>query len=198
MHKVFKVGAMGNAAMVCGGRSERAAVTVLQADGNVLSFYSSRVRVVDLILDYPNHFVCHSSSLVLLQRGKILPLHTLLVPGEVYFLLPMPNGPSHGETEAEDESDTSSLLHIEPPRRAVHRTGTTKFVISTEQFSKIMAGSIKEGRGSHRGGGAMTSSTVKRKRSTSSRGSKQVPKTNSSAQTPWRPALSSIEEVTAN
>jgi hypothetical protein len=176
---------MGNAAMVCGGRGERDAVTVLQADGNVLSLYS-RVRVVDLILDYPNHFVCHSSSLVLLQHGKILPLHTLLVPGEVYFLLPMP-GADHSHEDDEEEADTSSLLHIEPPRRAVHRTGSMKFVISTEQFSKIMAGSIKEGRR----GGHLHQSSSKRKRAV------RASKVQKSPQ-PWRPALSSIEEVAAN
>ncbi|KAG0624508.1 hypothetical protein M758_3G253000 [Ceratodon purpureus] len=177
---------MGNAAMVCGGRGERAAVTVLQADGNVLSLYS-RVRVVDLILDYPNHFVCHSSSLVLLQHGKILPLHTLLVPGEVYFLLPMP-GVDHSH-EDEEESDMSSLLRIEPPRRAVHRTGSMKFVISTEQFSKIMAGSIKEGR--HSGSSGVHQSSSVRKRAVRSNKVQKTPQ-------PWRPALSSIEEVAAN
>lgn len=194
---------MGNAALVCGGRSgleARSPVTVLQADGNVLTLFGTRVRVVDLILDYPNHFVCHSSSIILLQQGKILPLHTLLVPGEVYFLLPMPLRPDH-----DNESDTSSLLHIEPPRRAVQRTGSTKFVISTEQFAKIMARTaVKEGRA---GGHGVSLSTVKRKRQ-SARGSKATAKSSSSSSSssssnhapmaPWRPALSSIEEVAAN
>lgn len=186
---------MGNAAM-CGGRpgpEARSPVTVLQSDGNVLTLSSSRVRVVDLILDYPNHFVCHSSSIILLQHGKILPLHTLLVPGEVYFLLPMPHRP-----DQDNESDTSSLLHIEPPRKAVHRTGSTKFVISTEQFAKIMARTaVKEGRS---GSGVVTGSTVKRKRQ--ARGSKAMAKSSSSTgnapMAPWRPGLSSIEEVAAN
>lgn len=177
--------------MVCGGRGERDAVTVLQADGNVLQLYS-RVRVVDLILDYPNHFVCHSSSLVLLQHGKILPLHTLLVPGEVYFLLPMPGADhSHDDQDAAD-SDTSSLLHIDPPRKGVHRNGTLKFVISTEQFSRIMAGSIKEGPRHSTAPPGLHQSSSKRKRAV--RASK-VQKTTGQ---PWRPALSSIEEVAAN
>lgn len=182
---------MGNAVMVCGGRGYRDAVTVLQADGNVLSLYS-RVRVVDLILDYPNHFVCHSSLLVMMQHGKILPMHTLLEPGEVYFLLPKPGHGHGGADDQSDErsencSDTSSLLQIEPPRRAVQRTGSMKFVISTEQFSKIMSGSIKEGRiknGSHE-------TSTKRRRASRETRFKKAPM-------PWRPALSSIQEVAAN
>ena len=166
---------MGNGAL-CAGRGDRDAVTVLQANGNVLSYYN-RVRVVDLILDFPNHFVCHSSSLVLMQQGRILPLHTILVPGEVYFLLPIPGREAKPNG---DDSDTSSLLHIEPPRRAVNRTGSMKFVISTEQFSKILSGSIKEG------------STVSRRRTHRRTSARRKPATG------WRPALSSIEEVTAN
>lgn len=182
---------MGNAAMVCAGRGDRDAVTVLRADGKVLSFYS-RVAVVDLILDHPNHFVCR--LLMPKQQAKILPMHTVLEPGEVYLLLPIPcnshgGGDSEVEERAEDYSDSSSLLHREPPRQAVQGTVSMKFVISTEQFTKIMSGSIKEGRLKKSKG---QGTAKKRNRSRSKEASMKGPHTH------WRPALSSIQEVAAN
>ncbi|KAG0555930.1 hypothetical protein KC19_11G013900 [Ceratodon purpureus] len=176
---------MGNAALCAGRASHADAVTVLKADGNVLTFEST-VRVADLILEFPNHFMCHSSSLLLLQQVKILPLGTTLIPGEVYFLVPIPGQEiqDHGPGVDED-CDTDSLLHIDAPQKNIHGPGRMKFVISPEHFAKIMSGSVlKEGRS-------------KLKRQLSKKLQLQPKKPSPSSNVSWQPRLPSIGEVEA-
>lgn len=178
---------MGNAALCAGRASHAAAVTVLKADGNVLTFENT-VRVADLILEFPNHFMCHSSSLLLLQQLKILPRGTTLIPGEVYLLVPIPGQESENNRPAvEEDSDTESLLYIEPPQRNIQRTSHTsmKFVISPEHFSRIMSGSVlKEGRS-------------KLKRQLSKKLLLQPKKPSPASNISWQPRLPSIGEVEA-
>ena len=176
---------MGNAALCAGRASHAAAVTVLKADGNVLTFENT-VRVADIILEFPNHFMCHSSSLLLLQQVKILPRGATLIPGEVYFLVPIPGQESENNRSAVEESDTESLLYIEPPQRNIQRTsGSMKFVISPEHFSRIMSGSVlKEGRS-------------KLKRQLSKKLLIQPKKPSPASNISWQPRLPSIGEVEA-
>jgi hypothetical protein len=159
---------------------------VLKADGSVLTFENT-VRVADLILEFPNHFMCHSSSLFLPRKVKILPLGSTLIPGEVYFLVPNPGHEVKSVGLAvEEDSDNDSLLHTEKPQRNIQSTpGSTKFVISQETFSSIMSGSVlKEGRS-------------KLKRQLSRRLQLQPKKPSSTSNMSWQPRLPSIGEVEA-
>lgn len=177
---------MGNTALCAGGASRADAVTVLKADGSVLTLENT-VRVADLILEFPNHFLCHSSTLLLLQQVKILPLGTTLIPGEVYFLVPIPGREIKNDGAAvEEDSDTNSLLHIDPPQRTIQSTpGSMKFVISPEHFSRIMSGSVlKEGRS-------------KLKRKLSKRLLLQSKKPSPASDLLWQPRVPSIGEVEA-
>lgn len=121
-------------------------VTVLQSDGRVLEF-SRSLRVADLLYDHPKHFVCHSSALVLLQQGKMLPANSLLMRGEVYFLLPLPKSKSENQAPpkgAENVAPVPSSQQQLLPREDAKPAGTMKFLITKQQLAKILAeGSIK-------------------------------------------------------
>ncbi|KAG6556505.1 hypothetical protein Mapa_001831 [Marchantia paleacea] len=126
-----KAKAMGNT-VGSNRKGAKQVVTVLQADGRVLEF-PRPIRVSDLLYDHPNHFVCHSSALVLMQQGKMLPHNTLLNRGHVYFLLPLPSA-----SPAVVESAPLLLSEGIKPAK------TMKFVISKQQLAKILAeGNIK-------------------------------------------------------
>lgn len=133
---------MGNAQ---GGhrKGSKQVVTVLESDGRVLEFPRS-LRVADLLYDHPKHFVCHSSALVLLQQGKMLPPNAILMRGEVYFLLPLPKSKADDNQSARGVESGSPLSSAQQPREESRTGGTMKFLITKQQLAKILAeGSIK-------------------------------------------------------
>lgn len=60
---------------------------IVHCNGLVDEFYMP-VRVGELIVDYPDHFICHSSDLNILQNVPPLPDDEEMEVGQVYFLLP--------------------------------------------------------------------------------------------------------------
>jgi hypothetical protein len=149
---------MGNAA-ICRGKGDMVEfTTVLRGNGTVLTFYSP-MRVADLLQEYPGHFVCHSSSLLLTHEGKILAADMILTPGETYFLLPLPRSktPDAGTTGDKDDLQAaiSSSFSQRGDKGTVSKTpqqqeeeeggsGTMKFAVSNEMFSSILSGSMRE------------------------------------------------------
>ncbi len=131
---------MGNVAL-CGAKEDGEFVTVLRGNGSVLTFYNPML-VADLLHEYPGHFVCHSSSLLLLHEGKILPPQTILTPGETYFLLPFPRKESNSSEDphAPCRGQADSLQQQEQQQWS----GTMRFTISNELFAKILSGSMRE------------------------------------------------------
>ncbi|CAM6014016.1 unnamed protein product [Sphagnum balticum] len=127
---------MGNVAL-CGAKEDGEFVTVLRGNGSVLTFYNPMI-VADLLHEYPGHFVCHSSSLLLLHEGKILPPQTILTPGETYFLLPFPRKEFNS---SEDQGQADSLQQQQEQQQW---SGTMRFTISNELFAKILSGSMRE------------------------------------------------------
>jgi len=132
---------MGNASF-CGAKGDEPFVTVLRGNGAVLTFFSP-MRVADLLQEYSGHFVCHSSSLLLMHEVKLLPPHTILTPWETYFLLPFP---ASRKSNCDDlgSASSSSPCRADDPQQQLQGTGTMKFVISNELFAKILTGSIAE------------------------------------------------------
>jgi hypothetical protein len=132
---------MGNASF-CGAKGDEPFVTVLRGNGAVLTFFSP-MRVADLLQEYPGHFVCHSSSLLLMHEVRLLPPHTILTPLETYFLLPFP---ASRKSNCDDlgSASSSSPCRADDPQQQRQGTGTMKFVISNELFAKILTGSIAE------------------------------------------------------
>jgi hypothetical protein len=128
---------MGNAA-ICGDKADVDFVTVLRGNGTVLTFYNP-MRVAVLLQGYPGHFVCHSSSLLLMHEGKILPPHTILAPGETYFLLPVPSRKSNSNDDSTTSSSSSPQRQAGLPQQEDSRT--MKFAVSNELFAKILSGS---------------------------------------------------------
>ncbi len=127
---------------VCGAKGDEPFVTVLRGNGAVLTFFSP-MRVADLLQEYPGHFVCHSSSLLLLHEVKLLPPHTILTPWETYFLLPFP---ASRKSNCDDlgSASSSSPCRADDPQQQRQGTGTMQFVMSNELFAKILTGSIAE------------------------------------------------------
>lgn len=125
-------------------KGSKQVVTVLQSDGRVLEF-SCSLRVADLLYDHPKHFVCHSSALLLLQQGKMLPQNAQLMRGEVYFLLPVPKSNPESQSppmSAENAVSVTSTQQL--PQEEAKAAGTMKFLITKQQLAKILAeGSIK-------------------------------------------------------
>ncbi|CAK9225051.1 unnamed protein product [Sphagnum jensenii] len=132
---------MGNAS-ICGAKGDEPFVTVLRGNGAVLTFFSP-MRVADLLQEYSGHFVCHSSSLLLMHEVKLLPPHTILTPWETYFLLPFP---ASRKSNCDDlgSASSSSPCRADDPQQQLQGTETMKFVISNELFAKILTGSIAE------------------------------------------------------
>ncbi|CAM6095931.1 unnamed protein product [Calypogeia fissa] len=123
-------------------KGSKQVVTVLQSDGRVLEF-SRSLRVADLLCDHPKHFVCHSSALVLLQQGKMLPPDAMLMRGEAYFLLPTPKSKCESKFSSPMQND-AQLTQSEQPREEPKAGGTMKFLITKQQLARILAeGSIK-------------------------------------------------------
>lgn len=119
-------------------KGSKQVVTVLQSDGRVLEFTHS-LRVADLLFHHPKHFVCHSSSLVLLQQGKMLPPKAVLMRGEVYFLLPLPkNKPDYQSPPKAAENVVPSTTFGQPPREEVRPASTMKFLVTKRQLAKIL------------------------------------------------------------
>jgi hypothetical protein len=131
---------MGNVAL-CGAKEDGEFVTVLRGNGSVLTFYNPML-VADLLHEYPGHFICHSSSLLLSHEGKILPPQTILTPGETYFLLPFPRKEfnSSEDPHAPCRGQADSLQQQEQQQWS----GTMRFSISNELFAKILSGSMRE------------------------------------------------------
>jgi hypothetical protein len=125
-------------------RGSKHVVTVLQNDGKVLEF-SRSLRVADLLHDHPKHFVCHSSALVLLQQGKMLPRDAVLMRGEVYFLLPLPKSKRNNQPSTIPETGAPLTSgHQRQPGEETKSGGTMKFLITKQQLAKILAeGSVK-------------------------------------------------------
>ncbi|CAM6039460.1 unnamed protein product [Sphagnum compactum] len=170
---------MGNAA-ICGDKVDVDFVTVLRGNGTVLTFYNP-MRVAVLLQGYPGHFVCHSSSLLLMHEGKILPPHTILAPGETYFLLPVPSTKSNSNNDSTTSSSSSS-----PQRQAglpqQEDSRTMKFAVSNELFAKILSGSsMRED---------SLSESSKRRRNEERTPLLERPKS-------WEPRLCTVAEVTA-
>lgn len=71
----------------CVGGNPR--VRVVLSDGTVEDF-EKPITVAELMMDYPQHFVCQSISTqsASLQKKSILPAIVELEPGRVYYLLP--------------------------------------------------------------------------------------------------------------
>ncbi len=128
---------MGNAA-ICGDNADVDFVTVLRGNGTVLTFYNP-MRVAVLLQGYPGHFVCHSSSLLLMHEGKILPPHTILAPGETYFLLPVPCRKSNSDNDSTTSPSSCPQRQAGLPQQEDSRT--MKFAVSNELFAKILSGS---------------------------------------------------------
>lgn len=131
---------MGNVAL-CGAKEDGEFVTVLRGNGSVLTFYNPML-IADLLQEYPGHFVCHSSSLLLSHEGKILPPQTILTPGETYFLLPFPRKESNSSEDphAPRRGQADSLRQQEQQQWS----GTMRFTISNDLFAKILSGSMRE------------------------------------------------------
>jgi hypothetical protein len=128
---------MGNAG-ICGDKADVDFVTVLRGNGTVLTFYNP-MHVAVLLQGYPGHFVCHSSSLLLMHEGKILPPHTILAPGETYFLLPVPSRKSNSNNDSTTSSSSCPQRQAGLPQQEDSRT--MKFALSNELFAKILSGS---------------------------------------------------------
>jgi hypothetical protein len=98
--------------------------------------------VADLLHEYPAHFVCHSSSLLLFHEGKILPPQTILTPGETYFLLPFPRK----ESNSSEDPQAPRRRQADPLQQQQQQqwSGTMRFTISNELFAKILSGSMRE------------------------------------------------------
>lgn len=75
--------------------------------GQVLEF-SHSVAAAELMLDFPHHFVCHSSSFALGQRVVPLPSDHPLQPAQLYFLLPMHK--LHARLSPHDMADMANAL----------------------------------------------------------------------------------------
>jgi hypothetical protein len=149
---------MGNAA-ICRGKGDMVEfTTVLRGNGTVLTFYSP-MRVADLLQEYPGHFVCHSSSLLLTHEGKILATDMILTPGETYFLLPLPRNKTSDAGTTDDKGDLQAAISTSFSKRGDKGTvsntpqqqqqqgggsGTMKFAVSNEMFSSILSGSMRE------------------------------------------------------
>ncbi|KAH8949947.1 hypothetical protein BDL97_10G059000 [Sphagnum fallax] len=149
---------MGNAA-ICRGKGDIVEfTTVLRGNGTVLTFYSP-MRVADLLQEYPGHFVCHSSSLLLTHEGKILAADMILTPGETYFLLPLPRNRTSDAGTIGDKDDLQATISTCFSQRGDKGTvsntpqqqqqqqgcsGTMKFAVSNEMFSSILSGSMRE------------------------------------------------------
>ncbi|CAM6018058.1 unnamed protein product [Sphagnum balticum] len=149
---------MGNAAIRRRKGDMVEFTTVLRGNGTVLTFYSP-MRVADLLQEYPGHFVCHCSSLLLTHEGKILVPDMILTPGETYFLLPLPrNKTSDAGTPGDkgkaaistsfsqrgDEGTVSNTPQQQQQQQQQGGSGTMKFAVSNEMFSSILSGSMRE------------------------------------------------------
>ncbi|KAL3692268.1 hypothetical protein R1sor_005919 [Riccia sorocarpa] len=65
------------------------AVKILHGDGQVLSLAAPNLKVGDVLIRHPHHYMCHMSP-DQSNKSTMLPLDTELEPGSVYFLLPLP------------------------------------------------------------------------------------------------------------
>ncbi|KAI4329984.1 hypothetical protein MLD38_028302 [Melastoma candidum] len=79
---------MGNAALCTPSIASTSASKVVTFDGK-LTLFTRSIRVADLMIQHPNHFLCDSSTLQVGQRVQGLATDEELEPRRLYFVIPM-------------------------------------------------------------------------------------------------------------
>ncbi|KAJ7567260.1 hypothetical protein O6H91_02G139400 [Diphasiastrum complanatum] len=138
------------ACMSCAASSNGSEKTikVMQIDGTVREF-PSPVVVAELMLDHPQHYVCHCNSSHKLRVPAALPADVQLEVGQVYYLIPclslksgadslfkLKNSSSAQIMNAKAKRSFRSLGGILELLKIKQKTSISPMVLSTESTSK--------------------------------------------------------------
>ncbi|KAL3694047.1 hypothetical protein R1sor_007698 [Riccia sorocarpa] len=186
---------MGNFASCVTPDMGKLSVKVVQPDGKVQEYRRS-VVVAELMMEHPNHFVIHSSSLTNINKKSMLSAEIELESGRLYYLLP------YDKFQGILAPETNEAPGNKPARavNALQQLAQAKFEIQQKQsLENPMLTTRVPGKGedflmsADTGvGGGRRSSTGSNPNLRELYSTQHLMKTNS-----WKPKLETIREVVA-
>ncbi|KAL2633691.1 hypothetical protein R1flu_005170 [Riccia fluitans] len=188
---------MGNFASCVSPDMAKLSVKVVLPDGKVQEYRRS-VVVAELMMEHPNYFVIHSSSLTNINKKSMLSAELELEAGRLYYLLPYDKFQGVLSPETNDAPDNKPARAV----NAIQQLAQAKFEMQQKQNSLITTRLIVKGEDLNHlisadvgiGGGRRSPPTISHSSPDLRElySNQHLMKSNS-----WKPKLETIREVVA-
>ncbi|KAG6553302.1 hypothetical protein Mapa_005036 [Marchantia paleacea] len=129
---------MGNFASCVSPDVSKLSVKVVHPDGKMEEFRRS-VVVAELMMEHPNHFVCHSSALTNINKKSMLSAEIELEAGRLYYLLPYDKFQGILTPEVTDAPGNKPARAV----NAIQQLAQAKFEIQNKANSMVTRVTIK-------------------------------------------------------